>query len=215
MPKWKRIPTENGYYALFTALAETLNDGSEVFKTAASRSAEDTARLLKDMEEKADEISYKINELLGIDRDLPIGTLQDLHDLTHALDDVIDGYEEAARCIFLYNLAYDNRKVQHFVLLIQKACCELVRFAGYLQKITNHFDDIQSAYDRVNTFEHEGDDLIDQIRKENALGVYEPVNLVELHERILYREVYDFLERSLNAAKFAAGFVVLLAKRNP
>jgi predicted phosphate transport protein (TIGR00153 family) len=154
---------------------------------------------LTEVEHWADEVTHQIMAALNRTFVTPIDR-EDIADLAHALDDVVDFMEAALTRMLLFKLRVPSRLAQDLarIVLLQ---AEAIRRAIPLLRHKSDMERIHDCLVEINRLENEGDRLL-----ERALAsLYDDVpDMQGLVERLKWREVYELLETATDRSEDVA-----------
>lgn len=197
-------PKEPKFFPLLKQLSEVLVTSSAVlaesmqYSQAAERSA--YYKRIKDLEREGDRLAHRIFDELGTTFITPFDR-EDIHDLASSMDDVIDGINDSAKRIAIYNPRPISesgkelsRQIQNGSTYICKAMDELETFrknptrlreyCSKLHEIENQSDDVYEFF--ITRLFEEEKDCIELIRiKEIMHELEHTTNAIEYVGKIL------------------------------
>ena len=142
-------------------------------------------------EHEGDQLAHALYDDLDQSFVTPIDR-EDLHDLTSALDDVLDQMEECAGFIVIYRLGKLTPAMQAMIRLARDAAVEVGDCVALLGDPKRH-EELQRKFVRVHELENQGDELY---RAEVGRLFGDGLDPIEL---IREKEVLDALEASIDA----------------
>ncbi len=192
------IPREEKFFELFVADAENMLTGArmleQLFRNYGER--ERLASQLRDVEHRGDQLSHEIGQKLNSTFVTPIDR-EDIHDLISRLDDVIDFIEEVADTCLLYGIEAPTPEAIELAEIIVLQCEQLQRALTKLSK----FSGVQEHWIEVHRLENEGD----RIGRNVVAQLFN--NGHDALEVLKWKEVYDLLERTIDACEDAANVI--------
>ena len=178
-----------GFYDLFeqgtanlVIAAEKLVDLFDNYENVEAK-----ARELKELEHGGDVIAHEIIARLHRTFVTPIDR-EDITQLTHCMDDVMDFIEAAARTAFLYGITQPTERARELARIVLKMARKLNEVVPRLRRRDQYFWILKQCVE-INTLENEADDV-----QHAALAELFEVCHLNACEVIKWREVYEHLE---------------------
>jgi predicted phosphate transport protein (TIGR00153 family) len=172
---------EQGTANLVTA-AEKLVDFFENYENVEAKAKE-----LKELEHKGDIIAHEIIARLHRTFVTPIDR-EDITQLVHSMDDVMDFIEAAARTAFLYGITQPTERARELARIVLRMARKLNEVVPRLRR-RDQYTWILKQCVQINTLENEADDV-----QHAALAELFEVCRLNACEVIKWREVYEHLE---------------------
>lgn len=196
-------PKDRVFYSLFEEVADNLTAMSQVFRDAMYE-ADDKKRAqmlstLEDFEHKNDDATHRLFIELGQNFITPFDR-EDIHYLATSLDDVADYIWASAKSIVNYNIEEVNDTMRAFSDVINNS----VRALQVALKALRNMKDLKSITDacvKVNSFENEADEILDNALKQLFLI---ETNAIELLKR---KELYQDMEIVTDKCEDAANVI--------
>ncbi len=193
------IPKEEQYFSLFQqmtdyiqdsakALTEMMNDQSGEYDHHVNR--------IKSIEHQADELSHTILNKLNKSFITPFDR-EDIYALATRLDDVVDGIDDAARTMLMYNVHASTNHARHFAQIIQSLAGELHEIILVLEKPHG----VNQRFIEVRRLENEGDDLFHTAIGELFHSGNDPLTIIK------WKNIYEKLEATVDAYQDVAGVI--------
>jgi hypothetical protein len=197
------LPREEKFFHYFETQAKLILEASALLAEGARSSAPGVAEKIAKIERDADEIIHEIYQKLNATFITPLDP-EDIHKLASALDDVLDGIEEAAHKIF----AYEATPLPAPAVRI----CEVIHSCakGIEQAMTALRTDasvIEHCIE-INRLEDEADQLGRKAVAELFRSETDPIRLIKL------KEIYDLLEYSCDASEDVADILQNVVVKN-
>lgn len=169
-------------------LTEVLEDGPDT---------ERKVRRLRDLEHEGDNITHRIYQALNATFVTPLDR-EDIRNLASALDDFVDGLEEAGKRFWLYRMGMPTEPARLFGrVLIEQA--ELLESAvPCLEQAAKNVPTIQRSVLDLHRLENEADDILSQALADLYDGVTE---VPELINSIRWGEIYALLEDATDSGE--------------
>ena len=195
------IPRDNQFYDLFAQVASRMSGSAallhELFKDP--KKLDQNVAQIKTLEHEADNLTHDTIDRINRTFVTPLDR-EDIADLAHALDDVLDFMEAALTRMLLFKLRVPSQLAQDLarIVLLQ---CESIRRAVPMLRHKGEMERIHDCLVEINRLENEGDRLL-----ERALAsLYDDVpDLPALVERLKWRDVYELLETATDRAEDVA-----------
>jgi uncharacterized protein len=201
LSRLRLFPREEHFFDLFERNGENLVEAGKALVLALENpeSLDTQAAHLTEVEHWADEVTHQIMAALNRTFVTPLDR-EDIADLAHALDDVLDFMEAALTRMLLFKLRVPSQLAQDLarIVLLQS---ESIRRAVPMLRHKSEMERIHDCLVEINRLENEGDRLL-----ERALAsLYDDVpDLPALVERLKWREVYELLETATDRAEDVA-----------
>lgn len=203
---------KNGYsyFAFFREMidcaceaATALNSMFSDFQSANLRQEADAIhRIEHDADlKKHDMMSHLLREFLPpIDR-------EDIVNISHVLDEVVDLIEEVVICLYMNNIQKCRPDVMPMVSLIAKQCEELKKLMAEFENYKKS-DKLMESIIVINTLEEEGDRLYLEAMRSLTLSCSDALELVA------WRDIYSSLEDCCDACEKVADAVEEVVMKN-
>lgn len=191
------IPREVKFFEMFERSAQNLLRGAKVLKeiTDNFNTLPENAAKLERLEHDSDQITHEIIEKLNKTFITPIDR-EDIHELTAALDDVMDFIEAATERMILYKLKSPAPELGKISGVILKQVEEINKVIPHLKEL-KHANILEHCIE-INRLENEGDRILREAvgrlfdEKKDALEV------------IKWRDIYDYLETATDKCEDVA-----------
>ncbi len=179
------IAEELEFLGLIQAAAENLLQAAKTLQAMFDEYTDPTAqwRRVEEAEHAGDAITHRIMKKLN-QTFIPSIDRGDLHALTSALDDVVDGIEAAASRMVLYKIEQPTPEASEMASLIVASAEQIVKAIGHLPG----FDGVEEACIEVNRLENVADDLY----RRAIAGLFEGEH--PILEVTKWKEIYEILE---------------------
>jgi len=191
------LPKETKFFEMFERSAQNLLKAAHILKDLSGdfTSLADNAAKLERLEHDSDQITHEIMEKLNKTFITPIDR-EDIHELTAALDDVMDFIEAATERMVLYKIKSTTPEMKQIADVI-------LRQAEEINKVMPKLKDLKHAHVmehciEINRLENEGD----RILREAVAKLFD--NRTDPLEVIKWRDVYDYLETATDKCEDVA-----------
>jgi predicted phosphate transport protein (TIGR00153 family) len=194
----KIVPREERFFDMFTELASlAVEAAAELTKLVNDiENAPHTARKLKDIEHRADDITHGIIDNLNRSFVTPIER-GDIHALACALDEVIDYIEVAGHKISLYEL--DG--VRHEVVVLAELILAGAKNVEKAVRSLRHFPDAKPHLLEINRLEEEADHICRNALANLLNNEKDPVAIIK------WKEIIEVLEGTTDRCEDVANIV--------
>jgi len=194
---FKLIPQEMKFFDMFERSAQNLLKGAYVLNDIANDflTLTENAAKLERLEHDSDQITHEIMEKLNKTFITPIDR-EDIHELTAALDDVMDFIEAATERMILYKIKAPTPEMKEMANVILKQ-------AEAINKVIPRLKDLKHAHVmehciEINRLENEGD----RIQREAVARLFD--SRTDPLEVIKWRDIYDYLETATDKCEDVA-----------
>lgn len=201
-------PKDRVFYSLFEEVAANLAEMSRIFEEALHHpdkaKRDQMLRTLEDFEHKNDDATHRIFIELGQNFITPFDR-EDIHYLATALDDVADFIWGSGKRITNYNIDEVNDTMRSFSKVITNSVASLKVAITELRNMKN-LKAITDACVKVNSYENEGDDLLDQAMKELFSMETNAIELMKKKE--LYQDMEIVTDKCEDAANVIESIII-------
>ncbi len=207
--KWF-LPHENRFFTYLESIANNAAAAALVFSTfREATSREDfkkIAKILRMKEAETDAFAHTLYEELDKTFVTPIDR-EDLHALTHALDDILDTMDSAAEQIYLFKLPSLTEPMREMVRIETEAVLEVVKCVKELHDL-GKADQIRVHIIHVNSLENEGD----KIYRKALEALFD--NMIDPIELIRQKEILDALEDAIDSCEHVVNLIRSVVVKN-
>jgi len=178
-------PEEREFLGLIQSAADNLLQAAKALQTMFDDYSNPTAqwRKIEEAEHAGDAITHRIMKKLN-QTFIPFIDRSDLHALTSALDDVVDGIEAAASRMVLYRIERPTPEALEMVSVIVASAEQIVKAVAHLLK----FDGVEEACIEINRLENEADSLY----RRGIAALFEGEH--PILDVTKWKEIYEILE---------------------
>jgi predicted phosphate transport protein (TIGR00153 family) len=199
------MPRDERFFDLFAADAENLDAAAgeltELMQTY-DRLEERIARI-QALEHAGDEIGDQVDERLDRAFITPLDR-EDIHELVRRMDDVLDRIQETAEALLIYDISAPTEEAQRLAAILAEQAGELRAALGKLEGMKG----LDSHLRRVHQLENEADGLS---RAAIARLFRERQDALEV---IKWRDIYQSMEESIDAAEDVAEIIQRMVHKN-
>jgi uncharacterized protein Yka (UPF0111/DUF47 family) len=196
--RFSLIPREEKFFDMFDEAAAVMTRAAAEFLALVTEFNDLPARSaeMKRLETTCDQVVERIIQALDRSFITPFDR-EDIHALATSIDDVLDNMEETAHRLAVFRIDRPTAPAVAMARIIQE-CTRHLEFA--LRHIRNlrHTEEIQAHLKEITRLENEADTIY---RDSDSALFADPPDILML---IKWRELYSWLEESVDACKDAA-----------
>lgn len=192
----KIIPQDKVFFELFRELAVSVREAGEALTRCADSGSPiaATANELKRIEHHADDLTLQLLHRMESTFVTPFDR-EDIHALTHRLDDIVDLTEEVVQLAAIYRIERLSPRAEELARILGRASAQVAEAVQALPAVAP----VLEATKAIRTSETEGDALFYA-----ALGeLFE--NATDPFEVIKWKDIITQLEDAIDACESAAG----------
>lgn len=195
--RFSLLPRETKFFDMFDEMAVTLTRASAKLLEMLTDFDDLPARGLdmKQEEEKGDRIVEKILQALDRTFITPFDR-EDIHNLATTLDDVLDNLEETAHRFEVFRIEKPTRAAIQLASIIKESCQHLAEALRQLRNMKKP-EEIQRRILKISQLENEADRLY----REMDAALFDNATPADVLGLIKWRELYAWLEESVDACK--------------
>ena len=200
------LPREEKFYHLFLKQVEIISEASSLLSKAlrdGNSRMTSAANEIRDFEHKGDEVIHEIFTKLGQTFITPIDP-EDIHNISSALDDVLDGIEDTAHRLVSYKINPIPSPMIRLGEIIWSCSKSLVAAFQALEKD----GPIMEHCIEINRLENEADGIGRSAVAELFENETNPITLIKL------KEVYDFIEATVDSCEDVADVLQNVVVKN-
>lgn len=195
MPRFRLIPQNREFYALFDRSASNLVATSQLLLELLQHYPDRVALVaeIKDREHIGDEVTHEIVQLLNTSFVTPIDR-EDIYDLAAALDDVCDLMDQVADMLLLYKVADVRPEAIEQAGVLHRATSKLADAVASLEGLK----DVQDQLVGIHTLEDEADRIV----RDAVAGLFS--NGMDPLVVIQWKDIHQDLEQAVDGCETAA-----------
>lgn len=206
------LPREAVFFELFEEQAGKFLIASQLLEEIKNDSVDlrELSMRFKSLEHDCDEITHKIAEKLNKTFLTPFDR-EDIHALSHELDEVVDLIEESIFKLQLYEIKYFDEYMLNLVRIIKESMKKISETLKLLRK-RKDMSKILAICIEINTLENEGDKIfreamIELMGKKDSHGM-DSIKLMGV------KEIYESLESTIDKCEDVANIVEGIILKN-
>jgi hypothetical protein len=183
------LPHDDKFFALFDELAKSIVAASEILRTLPSAPENEREAIVKrinDLEQVADAVTHDIYNQLNGTFVTPFDR-EDIHQLAHALDDILDYIDGSAKRFFLYKVKKNHAIIQRLTEVVYKSSLEVQQGVRSIKNLKN-VDEFKKTLHKINQFENDGDALFNQAIAELFENEDNAIELIKTKEVLVSLE---------------------------
>ena len=160
----KLLPHDESFYGFFEEASQNLMNGVALLKNLAktndSSGRDKLIMQIKELEHHGDSLTHKIFSELNSTFVTPFDR-EDIHQLTSALDDIMDHMDGTASRIALYKINEYPETMVKLIDILELSIGELQSGVGMLKDL-NKTNELQRVFQKVNEYENNADAVFEQ-----------------------------------------------------
>ena len=199
-------PRTTEFFKLFARAAENALETAKLVERRFREhpSSGVTQEQVKAVETAGDRITRDLITLLNTQYVTPFDR-EDIYQLATEIDDIVDFLEEASDLLGLYGVEMPTRHAVEQCAVIVRACEQLAVACDNLKGMRG----LQDALVQVKQFEDEGDRILrDALAALFRDGAIDPLIVIR------WKDIYEALERGLDACETAANVIANIVVKN-
>lgn len=196
------------FFSLFSSILTDTHSAAEVLDDLFLNftDVEEKVKTLDELEHKCDKSVHTILDEVNRSFITPLDR-EDIIYIAKVMDNVIDNIVSTANRIRLFNILSIREDTYQITKLITTCTAELCHVGEELAKMKN----TQSLHDRiveVNRIENQGDVIYGTVMQELFLKEKDPIEIIK------WKEIYEHLERILDACEDVANMIEGIVSKN-
>lgn len=197
-------PKEDKFYDMFIEEAKNVEKAAIILSEALGDLENKTSHVVRveELEHKGDELVHNLIEELNNSFITPIDR-EDIFSITKRMDDILDSIESTMHRFTMFNINESKEGAKVLGNLIVDASKELVSLMEEFKHMKKRNKEITEKVISINRIENKGDILYRQIISELFAEDCE-ASVIDI---IKWREIYKFLEETLDSCEAVANIV--------
>lgn len=194
----KIIPRDEGFFELFRLQSDVLVRAAQLLQETIEHFDRrvEYGEKFRELEHEGDAVAHEIIERLNRTFVTPLDR-EDIHNLAHRVDDIIDMVDSAVGKTLLYRITRPTAEMKDLSKIISAASSEIQRAIQLLGKPKKRKELLDHLIE-VNRLENEGDSVARQ-------GMYKIVGgRKNTFDLLRWKEVYESLERAIDRCEDVA-----------
>jgi len=201
-------PREDKFYDLFIDSAKSIHEASGMLVDLIKNytDVENKVRNIEEMEHKGDKQVHDILQELNKTFITPFDR-EDIYAIAKQMDDIMDAIEATAHRFIMFNVGTIEPSAVILAEMIENCCRELISLMEELKNMKKS-KKLKEKIIEINRIEDEGDKIF---RK--AITALFDEQIPALHV-IKWREIFDYIEQTLDACEDVANTVEGVVMKN-
>jgi uncharacterized protein len=199
------FPRDEQFFPMFNEMAQRLTGCADLIARLFAEPArlDEIAGGIKDLEHEADQLAHDVN--IRIDRSLvtPLDK-EDIHLLTHRLDNVIDLLDGTARRVQMFHITQMRPEAARLGEVLRKAAREIQAAVAEIKKPKTLHDRTRE----LKRLEEEGDAIYHEAVGALFAGTPDPLEVIK------WKEIFDKLEDAVDACHQVGNVLESIALKN-
>lgn len=195
------IPKEEGFFDLFEELANKIEEGGELFLDLVEHYEYSDQKIakLKELEHDADVITRNTYEKMHKTFLTPIDR-EDIYDLVHKMDSILDMVEASATRMSLYKVKVPASEIIDQAMILNKAI-KKVKYIVYAMRNMKNAKMILDTCVEIHTLENEGDIVMRTTISRLFECEKDPIELIK------WKEIFERIEESIDICEDVSNIV--------
>lgn len=201
-------PREDKFYDLFIDSATVIHDASIMLVDLIKNytDVENKVKNIEEMEHKGDKQVHDILQQLNKTFITPFDR-EDIYAIAKQMDEIMDAIEATAHRFIMFNVQTIEQSALILVEMIENQCRELISLMEELKNMKKS-KKLTDIIIEINRIEDEGDRIF-----RNAITALFNEQTPALHV-IKWREIFDFIEQTLDACEDVANTIEGVVMKN-
>lgn len=197
-------PKEDKFYDMFIEEAKNVEKAAIILSEALGDLEDKTSHVarVEELEHRGDEIVHNLIEELNNSFITPIDR-EDIFSITKRMDDILDSIESTMHRFTMFNISESREGAKVLGDLIVDASRELVALMEDFKHMKKKNKEITARVISINKIENKGDVFYRQIISE----LFAEDGKTPVLDIIKWREIYKFLEATLDSCEAVANIV--------
>ena len=203
------IPKDEDFFGMFEQQAQNVVQGAKLLVEIMQDYSDLDQKVLKvsSIEHNGDEITHAIVEKLNTTFITPFDR-EDIHELSSALDDIIDFIDATVGRMALYKVNGPTEDALQLANIIQRCVEETAEAVTELHKFRKTGGNIRKHFIEIHRLENEGD----RVSRAAIARLFEcETNAIEV---IKWKEIYEHLETAIDKCEDAANIIESVVLKN-
>jgi predicted phosphate transport protein (TIGR00153 family) len=202
----KLFTKDEKFYRIFSEMTVYILEAAQILDKMVREPEGDLAALagqIKDLEHKGDELTHRVIDELNKTFITPIDR-EDIHDLSTALDDVLDLIDATAGRIVLFQIREPIDEVPEMSAIL---LCQVREIAKAVEKLQDN-DQVVERCIEINRLENDGDRLFQMAIGHLFEKVKDPIDVIKR------KEIISFIEVATDKAEDVANVLETIMVKN-
>jgi uncharacterized protein len=200
------LKKDEKFYRIFSQMTVHILQAAEILQIMVTEPDSDLQSLaakIKDLEHRGDELTHTVIGELNKTFITPIDR-EDIHDLSMALDDVLDLIDGTARTLVLFQIRVPIRAIPEMAAILLSQVKEIAAAVSSLQDN----DHVLERCVEINRLENDADRLFQTAVASLFQEVKDPIDVIKR------KEVIDSMERATDKAEDVSNVLETIVVKN-
>lgn len=204
-------PKDDKFFNLFIENSKTIYETSLLFKDYVNNpeDSENKLKVIKDMEHKGDHQQHNIINELNKTFITPFDR-EDIYSVATLMDNIIDYMESASSRFVMFDVHNTTEEAKFLAELVVKACKEIITLMTEFKNM-NKSKKLQESVVNINKIEEDGDF---NFRRAVRILFTEYTDPKDFLHVIKWREIYQYMERTIDSCELLANLIEGVAMKN-
>lgn len=201
-------PKDDKFFSTLSQIVSIIEESAQYFSQFPEKNEGDLvtfSSVMKDYEHKADTHIHKVIMELNKAFITPIER-EDILGLAIKLDDVLDGFEELASRLEIYNIQTWDEHMKEFTVLLLAATKEIAGATDLL--FQKKMREIHPYVVKINDLESKADAVLDRSIRQLFASQKDPIAIMQ------YKEIYEMFEGVADSCEDVANALETIIMRN-
>ncbi|AJA49694.1 phosphate transport regulator [Clostridium pasteurianum DSM 525 = ATCC 6013] len=201
-------PKDEKFYDLFIENARTIYETSLLFKNFVEDVSDPDEKLkeIKQMEKISDNQQHNILNELNKTFITPFDR-EDIYSISKEMDDIVDFIEASASRFVMFNVDVVKDESKKLVDFVVSCCFYIIKLMEEFKNMKNN-DKLTEIIIEINKIEEEGDYLFRNAVRELFIDDIPVLDVIK------WREIYQYIENTLDACEAVANIIEGVAMKN-
>ncbi len=202
------LPRDMFFFDLFENAADVVVSAAEMYKRMLSADSNQRECLdkIRGFEHEGDRIVHETLDRLEQTFITPFDR-EDIHELLHQTDDVIDAVDAAAKRMVLYQMTESTERFDRQRDVLCKAACTIRSAVRHLRNLKKT-NGLRNLLREMNELEKEGDEIHHAAIADLFNHPTDPFRVMK------WKEIYDITERAINNCEDVASAIGSIVLKN-
>jgi predicted phosphate transport protein (TIGR00153 family) len=194
-------PKEDKFFDLFIEEAKNVHESAVILRKFMDdlKNKEERLKEIEEMEHKGDKKVHDILEQLNKSFITPIDR-EDIYAIAKEMDDIVDNIESTGNRFIMFNVNECTEQAKVMSDMIVAATKEIIDLMEEL-KVMRKSKKLKEKIIEINRIEDEGDTYYRKAVRELFNGEMSTLEVIK------WREIYEFLEKTLDACEAVANII--------
>lgn len=201
-------PKDNKFFDLFIENAHTIYEASLLFREYVkdTTNMEEKLAEIKNYEKLSDNQQHNILNELNKTFITPFDR-EDIHSISKKMDDIVDYIEATASRFVMFNVTSVKGEVVELSELVVKSCENVIKLMEQFKNMRNN-KELSRIIIEINKIEEQGDLIFRKAVRQLFIADIPVLDVIK------WREIYQYVENTLDACESVANIIEGVAMKN-